>query len=327
MKLVKGMTMAAALIAISASSAMAGFSVFQAGPINSATPRVIGPGGAGVNNSTFTHNYAGPEFTPGSVRVTGELTDAGVGTWASEARFEVCNPSVCITTNAATATQAFAGTINIGPTVVYTGAGLTGTSIGVWTFEAFESFNDGGNAIDSFWTNLTIEILDATPPPPAFSGNFTGTPNALTPNNKVLGTTIWDHQNPQPGLTDGAGELALGTRYFGSSFDQLGNEVGYLTNHAGGDLSLSLTGLTTDLDLILLDASGTPAGALARSENGGTTSENILLPGAAPGVYYAVVDTFGAANIGSSYSLTYVPEPGTICLLALGVVGLIRRRR
>ncbi|MBK8268251.1 MAG: PPC domain-containing protein [Planctomycetes bacterium] len=320
--------MAAALVAISASGAMAGFT---AGPYSgdSAVGLVAGAAGVGAGNGSAVYNHAGPDFIVGDIVVEGDLTSTGIGSWQSEARIEICNPAACVSTPALSSVQTWSGTAHIGP-ITLTGANafLTGTSIGNWTFEFFESYNDGGAAVDATWSNLTIQVQDGVPPPPpppAFSGSFVGTPNTLTLGNKAIGTTIWDDQNPQPGLTDGAGELALGTRVSTATFDNVGNEVAYVINHAGGDLFVDLTGLSTDLDLHLIDATGLPSGGIDSSE--GVSDEHVELLGAAAGTYYVVVDTFGAANAGSTFSLTYTPEPATLALLSLGALGLIRRRR
>lgn len=180
----------------------------------------------------------------------------------------------------------------------------------------------GGGGTTGSWTNITVTLGAAIPPVPAFSGNFIGTPNTIALGQTIAGSTIWT--GAEAGLTDGSGQQAQGTRYLGSTFDHVGNEVGYRLEHLGGPLQLDLTGLTTDLDLILLDATGTPAGALARSE--GTGSEQIVGDFAA-GTYYAVVDTFGSTNAGSNYSLTYIPTPGAASLLAMGGLIAGRRRR
>lgn len=58
------------------------------------------------------------------------------------------------------------------------------------------------------------------------------------------------------------------------------------------NLNMNLSGLAGDYDLELLDASGTQ---LSVSQAGGTTSEYINYPGAAPGTYYAHVYGYGGA--------------------------------
>jgi subtilisin-like proprotein convertase family protein len=148
------------------------------------------------------------------------------------------------------------------------------------------------------------------PPPPAFAGSFVATPNTLACDSPASGRTTWSGPvGAQPGISDGAGELALGTRYAGVTLDNAGNEVGYRILHPGGDLAATLTGLSTDLDLFLLGPAGTPASALDSSTAGGTTSESVLLAAAPAGIYFLVVDTFGTTNAGSNYVITYTCPP------------------
>lgn len=201
---------------------------------------------------------------------------------------------------------------------------------GTWTLLISDDANgDSGTA--TYWS---LEFNNATdpngpppppPPAPAFPGHFTGTPNTLSLGQTVSGTTIWDPENPQPGLTDGAGE-GVGNRYGTFGWDLGGNEVAYRIEHGGGALELYLENLTADLDLALLDSTGTIGGTVATSAgSAGTTAESIVLANLAPGTYYAVVDTF--TEPGSNFTLRYVPAPSAVALMGLGGLVAARRRR
>ncbi|MBK8267036.1 MAG: hypothetical protein IPK83_01500 [Planctomycetes bacterium] len=110
MRLAKGMALAAALAMVSASSAMAGFTVTPGGTQNSNANVASGAATAGALNSTFTYNHANPDFVPGIVVIEGDLTDGGAsGNWANDARIEICNPTVCVVTGGLTATQGYTG--------------------------------------------------------------------------------------------------------------------------------------------------------------------------------------------------------------------------
>jgi|GEM_PF-6139387 subtilisin-like proprotein convertase family protein len=202
---------------------------------------------------------------------------------------------------------------------------------GTWTLLVSDDAS-GDDGMLNYWSLEFNGAMDPNAPagqptpPPEFPGNFTGTPNVLFAGVSVTGTTIWDPENPQPGLTRGAGEAGTTGRYGTFAWDLAGNEVAYRIEHGGGNIELSLTNLTADLDLILIDASGTVAGVLAVSQGfGGANAESILFEDAAPGTYYAVVDTF--SQPGSTYTLTYIPAPGAAALLGLGGLVATRRRR
>jgi hypothetical protein len=155
--------------------------------------------------------------------------------------------------------------------------------------------------IDNYRTVLPIRV-------PIFPGNFTGTPNTLTNNIAVNGTTVIDSDGSQPGFSDGAGENGPpSTLYAGVPFLEPGDEVAYKINHPGGALKLTLTGLTSDVDLMLINSTGTPAGTIASSVLFGTANEKIIT-NAAAGTYYAVVDTgvvSGYAVYGSPFTIRY----------------------
>lgn len=310
-------------LGVAANTAMAGFTL---------TGLSGNSGGAvgSVDNTILTHNHAGAEFIPGDITISGDLTVGIAGTYASEARIQFRNPGgQAGNTPALTTQSSYTGTITIAPfTVTGASAIFTGTSVGNWEFELYESYDDGAGA-DSIWSNLSIDIQDGSPPPPPappFGGDFLSTPNTLAYNVEQAATTVWDDMNPQPGLTDGAGEDGAGTLYASATFDNLGNEVGFKINHPGGDLIVDLFNLTTDLDLHLLTAGGTPADAIGTSDNGGTTAENVTVLDAPAGMYFAVVDTYGSTNAGSTFSILYTPEPASLAFLALGGLALLRRR-
>ena len=136
--------LAAGLAMSAASTAMAGFGTgVQAGPLDT-----NGSAG-GATNGVFTYNHVGAAFFPGNFRFSGTLTDNGVGTWSSEARWRVIAPSG----ETFTMGSGLTGSANTTPApfvannvTVNTGSALTNVanSVGTWTFRAFESADDGG---------------------------------------------------------------------------------------------------------------------------------------------------------------------------------------
>ncbi|MBN2447034.1 MAG: PEP-CTERM sorting domain-containing protein [Phycisphaerae bacterium] len=140
--------------------ATAGFSVFETGPINS----VGYQGDAG--NGVFSYNYAGADFVPGTLVFSGDALSGDVGSWLSELSFAVTNPAGQTgTISGFGASSSWTGTTAIGPLTI---GGLnnvfTGTSVGTWTFEAFESYDDSGT--DAIWSNLSFDIADYVVPTP-----------------------------------------------------------------------------------------------------------------------------------------------------------------
>lgn len=313
---------------LATSVANAGFVVNCPGTVNSVGP--VGDAGNGICN----FNYAGPEFTVGNLVFEGDLANGGTGTWANEARFNVQNP----TNNPAgggntpqlTATTTFGATIHIGPTAINAAGFFSGTTIGNWRFEAFESYDDPGT--DGTWSNLRIEVQDfAAPPPP--------------PVDVDLGTI-------GTGTTSGSAPLSPGVvRWFKFTTTVPIAAPDWLTaTTAGSNLPGGLAPNDTEIGIyntagVLLttnDDISFPADATSQV-NFGTPPAPVggtpvaTLPA---GVYYAAVSSYNTVfNAGFAVTSTgttsgtvqinintNVPEPATLALLAFGAVALIRRR-
>jgi hypothetical protein len=117
-------------------------------------------------NTTIPYNFAGPDFTPGDFHFVGNLTDGGAASfnYASDARFKITNPASEIGyTPALTTVTTYTGTIPIDFTVTGAQAIFTGTSVGGWTFEMYEAYDDGVG-VDNIWSDLTIQVMDYEPP-------------------------------------------------------------------------------------------------------------------------------------------------------------------
>ncbi len=166
-----------------------------------------------------------------------------------------------------------------------------------------------------YWSLEFNGELDPTgpeeaPPPPAFSGAFTGTPNELLPEQPTSGTTLWTGPNgAQPGLTRGAGEPGLGTAYLGLFGNFTGNEVAYRYQHTGGSVTLVLDTFLSTMEIAVIDESGTPAGCFAGSGDSiSFGTKTLTLQDLAAGTYYVVVDSAGSSP-GAAYTLTAGAPP------------------
>ena len=103
-----------------------------------------------------------------------------------------------------------------------------------------------------------------------------------------------------------------------------GDDVWQL-NWAGGDLTLTLTYSVGDPDLFLY----TPGNLDESSYDNilGTSPNIINVLNAAPGTYYVLVDTFDGGEGAYQLSVSPVPAPGAMALLAgAGLFGGRRRR-
>jgi len=145
-------TIAIASIILLAGTAFAGFTATNPGPINSSA--ALGS----AENGGFTYNFAGPDFTPGTLTFAGTLNKVISGTYASEARWRITNPAGQAVTFQPTTTTTYTGPLAIGPvTKPALQFDFTGTSVGNWAFDAYESYDDGAGP-DSTWTNVSFQF-------------------------------------------------------------------------------------------------------------------------------------------------------------------------
>ncbi|QOJ01673.1 MAG: PEP-CTERM sorting domain-containing protein [Phycisphaeraceae bacterium] len=281
----------AAVLAVAAlaGSAMADFNTgIQAGPFNS-----DGPAGF-AGNGFFDFNYTGSNFFVGGIRIRGDATSGGVGSFLSELRFRVLLGGSAVHTSG----QLIAGTSWVGTQAVdHTGAAGIGLVNGnTYRVEFWESFNDTG--VDATWTNVQFDFIAGTPPTP--------------PQATKLGFY-------------GPGAFDINT--FGSGFDtELGlyNEFGALiatNDDTGGLQSQILANLGNGKYYIAVGGfNSTFAGAFG------------AVGGAANGDYVLNIngDPVAADNLGAQqidwYCFT-VPTPGSIALLGMGGLLAARRRR
>ncbi len=142
---------------VAAGMAFGQFTATHPGPINSAAPF------GNPANGSFTFVYSGPNFTPNVLNFSGQLTSTGAGSWPSEARWRVTNPAGQFANfQPSNQNTTWTGTLPISATFPGLSTVYTGTSVGTWTFQAFESFDDGGpSVVDAIWNNLSFGFTAA----------------------------------------------------------------------------------------------------------------------------------------------------------------------
>ena len=172
-------------------------------------------------NVVLTYNYAGPDFTIGTFDWAGD-GEAFSPSYASEARCWITAPSG---ENAGfQLASGYAGVFTSGGSDAF----FNGVqALGTWTFEFYESYDDGSVDPDATHYNIQFTFNDDYTPPPQyvwFEDFNAGIPGAWT-------------------ITDNLGN---------SPFVWTTNDVAGRTNYAGGD------GLCADADADAFGSSGVP---------------------------------------------------------------------
>lgn len=315
-----GLAVAALLAA--AGTASAGFSTgVQAGPLDS--------NGAAGNalNGVYTFNYAGPAFLPGNFRFSGTLTDNGVGTWSSEARWRVIAPSgetFTMGSGLTGSTNSTPGPFVANNLTVNTGGALAGVanSVGTWTFRAFESANDGGNTVDAFWSNFSFDFDDFTPPTPPAGAQDLGT---LNPGGMLMGQNAYTSNTVQWYKFTLATAIPAGEVFTAHTF---GNT---LTGGQFGDFDTEIA-VFNSLGAVLFNNDDTGSDRWSTVQSGaGLAAGDYYVAASAynltvgAGFTATVVDSGGPVT--GDIKLTILPSPSALAVLGLGGLVATRRRR
>lgn len=264
------------------------------------------------SNITTSTTFAGG-YAVGRLRVTGTLSGLIPASFASEARVRVTTPSGRVLTLQPFLISAFAGPLTINPAYELIVQPAEPDAAGLWTFQFYESRNDGAGA-DSLWETITIELDDDPPPPPP--GDHT---TAQDLGEIGAGTTV-GQQTPEwpyyPAVKWYRFEVPVPVNPGTATYlDIDSNQTSYGT---GNDA-------VTDTEIALFDQSGS---LIAQDDDDGEGLASMLSFGAvssrpggyqsqdgnlAPGIYYLCVAPFNATFAsGFSVSTTSTAFPGDI---------------
>lgn len=201
---------------------------------------------------------------------------------------------------------------------------------------SFEAQDLGGNGTTT--TSSSNWVLTANSPNGAdFAANFATAPWARSPDDGG-NVGIWFKAFPGTAGNEANGSVAQDVSAPSSGSYvltfQAARETFFTADSATASLSSSGTGGSASIDL--LTASFNSGGNMNDTANGNPTNFSLTLPGVTAGDTLSVsVDMAGGIDAGSNpqslmvdnFTLTFIPEPTSIALGGLGLIGLLAARR
>ena len=294
-----GLTMSAALAAALSCAAHAVATPQETATFTAVQSRERVNDAANITTSaTFTGGYP-----VGRILVTGTLTNVIPASFASEARVRVTTPLGRTLTLQPFVTSAFSGSLSIDPAYELIVQPAEADAAGTWTFQFYESRNDGAGA-DAVWDTITITLDDQPPPPPP--GDHTTAENL---GEIGAGTTLTDREPAwtfYPGIKWYRFDVPVPvTPATDTYLDIDSNETSFGTgNDAVTDTEIALF---TDAGTLVAQDDDDGAGLASMlsfgavsSRPGGYQSQDGPL---SPGTYYLCVAPFNA-TFGNGFSVT-----------------------
>ena len=312
---------AAAALAAVAGIASAAFNTgIQAGPFNS-----DGAAGAAANG-IFSFTYTGASADVyNSIRVRGDATSGGVGSYKNELRYRFVGASNLDSAGLASGTT-WTGSIAVDNTKTFANFSMTnGTT---YNIRLWESYDDPG--VDATWSNLQFDFAGPVLPGPgdtqALAINLGSLGNGITSVSSSLNSATTNLKWYQFTLDAGNPNTFMDAWINPGSFD---TEIGIY------DAAGNLVGTDDDGGLGLLSALSYGTGSGISQDEIADGSSGAAL---GAGTYFIAVggyDTaFGATGFGvtagagtGSFTLNMIPTPGALALLGLGGLAADRRRR